>query len=133
MNNFRQNMEELALEIGGQFQEYDEHKSVVIVPVSENRFQTVVGLMVMDERYQKDIIRFSSKVCPYQMGMDLKSLLIENGSLCHAKFSIVNEFIKVEACFHLGNITREEMKDLILEVATVADAWEYKSTGLDVQ
>ncbi|CAN5568646.1 hypothetical protein BH23BAC1_BH23BAC1_45560 [soil metagenome] len=133
MNNFHQYMEELALEIGGQFQEYDEHKSVIIVPVSENRFQTVVGVMQLDERYQKEIIRFSSKVCPYQMGMDLKDLLKENGNLFHAKFSIINEFLKVEACFHFGNISRDEIKGLILEVATVADNWEYKITGLDVQ
>ena len=133
MNNFYQYMEELALELGGQFQEYDEHKSVIIVPVSENRFQTVVGELKSDERYQKETIRFSSKVCPYQMGMDLKDLLKENGVLCHSKFSIINEFLKVEACFHLGNISREEMKDLIMEVATVADSWEYKITGLDVQ
>jgi hypothetical protein len=133
MNNFRQTMEELALEIGGRFEEYDESQSVVTVPVSENRYQTVTGMMKMDNRYNKEIIRFSSKVCPYQMGMDLKSLLKVNGELCHAKFCIVNEFLKVEACFHLGNITKEEMKDLVLEVASVADTWEYKITGLDVQ
>ncbi len=130
--NFTEFMESFAEEIGGQFSEYDKTKSVIIVPVDEFRFQTVVGEMRHINHYDKTAIEYSSKVCSYQGDIDLKLLLEENTKFCHAKFSIVDGFVKVEASAFIDNATAELLKEIILEVAQMADEWEYKLTGMDV-
>ncbi|MDN5201389.1 hypothetical protein QQ008_08450 [Fulvivirgaceae bacterium BMA10] len=130
--NFTEFMEGFANEIGGQYSEYDNTKSVIIVPIDEFRFQTVVGYMRHIEYYNKTAIEYSSKVCPYSEDLDLKRLLEENTKFCHAKFSIVDDFVKVEASAFLDNSTDDLLKEIILEVAKMADTWEYKLTGMDV-
>ena len=34
---------DFAQEIGGQFSEYDKDKSILVVPLEQGRFQTVIG------------------------------------------------------------------------------------------
>ena len=120
--NFTEFMEGFADEIGGQFSEYDKTKSVIIVPVDEFRFQTVVGEMRHITHYDKTAIEYSSKVCSFQ----------EDTKFCHAKFSVSEGFIKVEASAFIDNATSDLLKEIIIEVAQMADEWEYKLTGMDV-
>ena len=125
-------MESLADEIGGQFSEYDKSKSVIIVPLDDNRFQAVLGVMKFNEKFSKMGVEFSSKVCPYADDIDCKQLVMENAKSCYAKFVIVDDFVKVEGSAFLENIKPEGLKQIIQEVAQMADEWEYKLTGLDV-
>jgi hypothetical protein len=126
-------MRSFADEIGGHFSEYDKTKSVIIVPLGENRYQTVVGVLKDTEKFNNRAgIEFSSKVCAHKPDMDLADLLRENSKFCHAKFVIEDEFIKVEAASFLDNVTAELLKEIILEVANTADEWEYRTTGMDV-
>ena len=60
--NFNEFMERFAEEIDGQFSEYDQTKSVIIVPLEENRFQAVLGVIKYNEKFEKTGIEFSSKV-----------------------------------------------------------------------
>jgi hypothetical protein len=55
--NFNAFMEDYASEIGGQFSEYDQTKSVIIVPLDENRFQAVLGVMKFNEKFNKNWYR----------------------------------------------------------------------------
>lgn len=130
--NFNEFMERYADEIGGQFSEYDKSKSVIIVPLEENRFQAVLGVIKKNEKFNKTGIEYSSKVCPFSDDIDCKQLVIENAKTCYAKFVIVDDFIKVEGSAFLETIREEGLKEIILEVAQLADEWELKLTGLDV-
>ncbi len=125
-------MEQFAEEIGGQFSEYDKSKSVIIVPLNENRFQAVLGVLKFNEQFKKTGLEFSSKVCPYSDDIDCKQLVVENAKTCYAKFVIVDDFIKVEGSTFLENARIDGLKEIIKEVAQLADEWELKLTGLDV-
>lgn len=130
--NFSQFMESLANEIGGQYSEYDKSKSVIIVPLPDNRYQAVVGVIKHNEKFDKTGIEFSSKVCTLNKDIDLKELLMENAKTCYAKFVILDDYVKVEGSTFLENINEGGLKEIIVEVANVADDWEYKLTGMDV-
>jgi hypothetical protein len=130
--NFNEFMDNFADEIGGQFSEYDQSKSVIIVPLEENRFQAVLGVMKYNEKFSKMGVEFSSKVCPFSDHIDCKQLVTENAKTCYAKFVIVDDFIKVEGSTFLDNVREDGLKEIIREVAQLADEWELKLTGLDV-
>lgn len=125
-------MQEYADEINGQYSEYDNKKSIIIVPLPDERYQTVLGHQKQSKRFDKAIIEFASKVCPYKEDIDVKQLLEENANLNHAKFVLVDEFIKVEASCFIDLATAELLKEIIQEVANVADEYEFKLTGEDV-
>lgn len=125
-------MKNFALRIGGQYDEYNENKSIIIIPLIDGRYQAVIGNILFHGKYQKTIIELSSKVADFRPGINLKSLLEENTKCCHAKFSIVDNIIKVEASAFLDNITEELIEEMIMEVANTADEWEFKITGIDV-
>lgn len=132
--NFSKFMEGFANEIGGQFSEYDKTKSIIVFPLGENRFQTVLGIIKPIGKNAKPGIIFSSKVCALSDAGNFNpmDLLKEQSDFLHAKFIEANDFIQVAACTVLENVTDRLLKDIITEVAHVADEWEYKLTGLDV-
>jgi hypothetical protein len=129
---FNEFMEGFANEIGGQFQEYDTNKSVIIIPLEGGRFQAVLGHMKYSEKYRKTGIEFTSKVCEFDKEVNPIELLEENSNFCHAKFVLVDGFVKVEASAFIDFITEELLKEIIVEVANTADEWEYRLTGQDV-
>ena len=129
---FNEFMRRLADEIGGQFSEYDTSKSVIIVPLQENRFQAVLGLVKYDEKFNKTGVVFSSKVCKETSDINLKELLLENAKTSAAKFVITDGYVKVEGSAFLENINENGLKEILIEVANKADEWELKLTGLDV-
>ncbi len=130
--NFSELMEKIAEDIGGQFSEYDKFKSVIIVPLQENRYQAVVGVLKHNEKLNKTRLEFSSKVCQLSESVDLKELLMENAKTCYARFVIVDDYVRVEGSAFLESVTESGIKEIIDEVANMADAWELKLTGLDV-
>ncbi|MEM7110117.1 MAG: hypothetical protein AAF519_17955 [Bacteroidota bacterium] len=125
-------MKEYADEIGGTYSEYDSATSIIIVPLPDERFQTVLGTVKLSQRYNRHLIEFSSKVCAYNSGIDLKELLIENTNLNHAKFAIADDFVQVEDSCFVETATEGLIKEIIQEVANVADEYEFKLTGVDV-
>ena len=125
-------MEKIANDIGGQFSEYDKSKSVIIVPIPDNRYQAVVAVVKFNETYNKTGIELSSKVCALKDDIDLKELLAENAKTCYAKFVIVDDYVKVEGSTFLENINENGVKEILIEVASKADEWEFKLTGMDV-
>ena len=130
--NFSELMEKIAEDIGGQFSEYDKYKSVIIVPLEENRDQAVVGVLKHSEKLNKTRLEFSSKVCQLSESVDLKELLMENAKTCYARFVIVDDYVRVEGSAFLESLTESGIKEIIDDVARMADAWELKLTGMDV-
>jgi hypothetical protein len=123
-------MEKLADEIDGQYSEYDINKSVVIVPLKHGRLQAVLG----SERNENGskIIQFTSKICVYTPEIDLKELLKNNINYFYSKFYIDDDFIRMVATVSMKDVNEEILKEMIMEVASAADEWEHKLTGLDV-
>lgn len=126
-------MRSFADEIGGHFSEYNKTQNVIIVPQGGNRYQAVVGVIKEDSKfYNKLGMEFTSTVCAFREDIDFAEMLRENAKYSYSKFVISDDFIKVEACIFLNQITSKLLKEVILEVASMADKWEFKTTGLDV-
>jgi len=130
--DFSELMEKIANDIGGQFSEYDKSKSVIIVPLEGNRYQAVVGVIKQSDKLSKTRLEFSSKVCQLTNSVDLKELLMENAKTCYARFVIVDDYVRVEGATFLETVNESGLKEIIEEVAKLADAWELKLTGMDV-
>ena len=128
-------MRMVSEELDGQFSEYDENTTVIVVPLGKGRFQAVQGKMqALDEQGTKTI-SFVSKVCPFYQHMDLVDFMEENKKMLFSRFVVDDTFIKVEASVFREFVSiqnKEYLKNAICEVAEVADKWEHKLTGLDV-
>ncbi len=125
-------MEKFAREINGQFSQYDQMKSVLIVPLWKGRFQTVVGVVKELEQFGRNAISLSSRICPLSPEINMEELLRKNSSLCYARFAIEDQTLKVQATALMDQITEAVLKEIIMEVAATADKWEYQLTGKDV-
>lgn len=121
-----------ADQIGGQYTDYDQSKSVIVVPLDRSRFQTVVASTQKSPVSGRDQAIFSSKVCEFRASMDLKSLLEQNGNFDYSKFILEDGFLKVEASCLANSTSEEQVREMIQEVAQLADHFEDKLTGLDI-
>ena len=126
--NFSSTMQSIADKVEGSFSEYDENIAVLIVPVDEHRFQTVYCYNEGPKGY-----RFISKVCEVEEGLPYKEMVEESSDLLYASFYIENNFLYVRATTFIGGDDEAGLKDLLVEVAQIADKWENKLTGADVQ
>ncbi len=133
--NLQAYMQSLAEGINGSFSEYDEHTSVVVVPLQDGRYQSVKGTLETLEDGHTQVFCFSSYVCSYHDNLNFRNFLSENQKLRYSKFSIDEEFVQVEASVFVEFLTEANQEYLIRairEIAEQADAWEQKLTGLDV-
>jgi len=73
--DFNDFMQKYAEEIDGQYSEYDDSKAVIIIPLKDNRFQSVVGHKTVLGENKREAIQFSSKVCQFRDDINLKELL----------------------------------------------------------
>ena len=126
--NFSSTMQSIADKVEGSFSEYDENIAVLIVPVDEHRFQTVYCYNEGVKGY-----RFISKVCETDDNLPYKEMVKESSDLLYASFYIENNFLYVRATTFIGGNEEEGLKELLVEVAQIADKWENKLTGADVQ
>ena len=125
-------VKQYADQIGGQFTDYDHTKSVIVVPLDASRFQTVLAISQKSPVSGKDQAIFTSKVCQYNTNIDLKMLLEQNGSFDYSKFVLEDGYLKVEASCLSSSTSEAQVKEMIQEVARLADHYEYKLTGEDV-
>lgn len=120
-------MKSYAEELNGNFSEYDDQRSVVVVPLDMNRNQAVVG-----EIDDENMVIISSKVCMADDRIRFKDLLAENHNTLYGKFTITNDFIKVESKAKAGEVSEPTLRATIQEVAKLADKWEMSLTGQDI-
>jgi hypothetical protein len=126
--NLNEFMKAYAEEIDGSYSEYDDERSVIIVPLKDDRFQTVIAEILPNEH----LINISSKVCSSDDNVNIRELLQENHEIPFCKFALSKEFLNVEANFNTDNIDQALLKKVILDVAHLADKWEFKITGKDI-
>ena len=125
-------VQQLADRIGGQFTDYDHTKSVIVVPTAGNRYQTVVAATQKSPVSGREQAIFTSKVCGFDSTLDLKILLEQNANFDYSKFILEDGYLKVEASCLADTATEDQVKEMIQEVAQLADHYELKLTGQDI-
>ncbi len=125
-------MKRYADEIRGQYIEYTQTLSVIIVPVAGNRFQTVMGTIKQSSLYNRKVIIFTSKVCPMNETIDFKMLLEQTAFFNYCRFMISENYLQVEAVSSLSGVYDEDIKEMLQEVANLADQYEMKISGTDI-
>jgi len=125
-------VKQYADQIGGQFTDYDHSKSVIVVPLDGSRFQTVLAITQKSPVSGRDQAIFTSKVCEFTTSIDLKSLMEQNGNFDYSKFVLEDGYLKVEASCLASSASEEQVREMIQEVAQLADHYEYKLTGVDI-
>jgi len=130
--NIMNYVQQYAEQIGGQFTDYDHSKSVVVVPLNGSRYQTVLAIRQTSAVSGRDQAIFTSKVCEYAPTIDLKNLLEQNANFDFSKFVLEEGYLKVEASCLTSSVSQEQIKEMIQEVAQLADHYEFKLTGKDI-
>lgn len=125
-------VQQFADQIGGQFTDYDHCKSVLVVPINGSRFQTVIALTQKSPVSGREQAMFTSKVCEFSSNLDLKALLEQNANFDFSKFVLEDGFLKVEASCLTDTASEDQLKEMIQEVAQLADHYELKLTGHDI-
>ena len=131
--DLRATMRRYAEEIGGDCNDYSPELIIIIVPVSGGRAQTVVSEVRQNDLYNRQLLTISSKVCPAANEMDYRSLLSQTSFLNYSRFVIIENYLQVQAVAAFEGITESAIKEMVQEVANVADQFEMKITGADVQ
>jgi hypothetical protein len=130
--NIMNYVQQYAEQIGGQYTDYDHSKSVVVIPITGSRFQTVLAITQTSAVSGRNQALFSSKVCEYTNSLDLKNLLEQNANFDYSKFVLEEGFLKVEASCLANTVSQDQIKEMIQEVAQLADHYELKLTGKDI-
>ena len=114
-------MKSYADEIGGQYTEYDSLRSIIIIPVSGGRFQTVLGTIKQNELYNRRLLTLNSKVCTLKPGIDFQMLLEQSAFFNYCRFIVQDNYLQVESVASLTAISEETIKEMVQEVANLAD------------
>lgn len=125
-------LKKYADQIGGQYSAYNDEQSILIVPVSGNRFQTVIATIKKNELYNRSLITLNSKVCDTNAGIDYRMLLEQTTYFNYCRFIIQENHLQIEAVAAVDGITEASVKEMVQEVANLADQYEMKLTGSDI-
>ena len=124
-------MKKLADDIDGRFVDYSTENTIITVPVDRNRTQSVTGYLI--DRNNLRVVEFMSKVCEVDSTqVDARAMLELNQELFYGKVVIHEGFLKIAATALFDHSTEDQIRDMILEVARVADELEHKLVGSDV-
>jgi hypothetical protein len=130
--NLLSTVKQHADQIGWQFTDYDHTKTVIVVSIDAHRFQTVLALTQKSKVSGREQAIFSSKVCEFSPAVDLRNLLEQSASFDYSKFIIEDNFLKIESSCLVDSVTPGQLKEMIQEVAQLADHYEFKLTGQDL-
>jgi hypothetical protein len=125
-------VQQYAENIGGQYTDYDHTKSVVVVPLEGSRYQTVLATKQKSAVSGRDQAVFSSKICEFKNGLNLEDLMKQNAHFDYSKFVLEDGYLKVEASCLASSANEAQLKEMLQEVAQLADHYELKLTGKDI-
>ncbi len=120
-----------TVSIGGHFLEYSDVRCVAIIPVPGGRTQTITCEEILNDLYSRRLLRFSSKICPAIAAHDYQMLLEQTAFFNYCRFAIRDGFIEVEALADPATGDPLIWKEMITEVANLADQFELKLAGND--
>lgn len=130
--NLFQIIQDYSEQIGGTYTKYDDEKCIIIVPLKDNRFQTVICVTGTSKVSGKPRLYFSSKVTNSADNIDTKELMSQNKNFDYSRFIIDDNQLKVEASCLADSATADEIKFMVQEVAQLADQYEFRLTGKDI-
>jgi len=123
-------LEDYANEIGGKVIPYTDNQSIVIMPTKHGRFQRVLAWTRKAGKHS--FLEFDSKVSEFNSTIDMQKCLTEAAGFTFCRIIIKEGFLQVASSVFLDEATAELVKDMVREVAEVADDLEYQITGQDV-
>lgn len=130
--DFRSFSLKFANKIGGKYEEYDDNHSIFVVPLPDDRFQTVIAKLSYFGKYDCNIVQITSKVCESTENIDYPKILEASKDFIHTNFIVEDGFLKVDSSVFLDHSDEKLISEAILEVAYTADEWEFKITGKDI-
>ena len=131
--NFKNFAKSYATEIDGEFRDYDDNQSVIVIKIPNERFQAVQGNVFKHEEYNdREVIQLKTKVCTVDQSIDFSDVLGSSREHIHSKFIIEDGFLKLESSAFMDSINEERIKEMIQEIGVLADKWEFKITGKDI-
>lgn len=130
--DFKSFSQNFADKIDCKYNDYDDSHSIFVIPIKYDRFQTVIARVVKLEKYNYDVVQITSKVCETTESIDYPSILEASSDFALANFIVEGGFLKVDASILLNEANVELLGDSIVELANLADEWEFKITGKDI-
>ena len=130
--DFKKFCKKYAKEIDGEFRDYDDTQSIIIVPLPDGRFQTVTGHVTHNDEYDREVVQLKTKVCHLSENIPYNEILSESASYPYSKFIVEDGFLKVESIAFLINLKESMIKEMFMEIANHADDWEFRITGQDI-
>jgi hypothetical protein len=130
--NFATVLEKYADQIGGTFTSYDSEKCIIVVPLKDSRYQTVLAATEKSKVSGKQRLYFSSKISELTDKVNLRDLLTQSALFDYSKFILQDGDLKVEASCLADSVTDDEIRYMVQEVAQLADQYELRLTGQDV-
>jgi hypothetical protein len=125
-------MSQIAEQINGQCTVYDPQLVIIVVPVSGGRYQTVLGSISVNELYGRQMYNIRSKVCPVQPDANYTHLLEQSAHFYYSRFVISEGYLQVEAVAEAASVSVDAVREMVMEVANLADQFELKLTGADI-
>ncbi|MCP4460532.1 MAG: hypothetical protein GY816_21295 [Cytophagales bacterium] len=131
--NFKKFAQKYADEINGEFRDYDENQSVIVIRLEGDRFQAVQGNVYNHEKYGgREVVQLKTKVCTAAESINFSEVLASSTDNIHSKFIIEDGFLKIEASAFMDSISDSRIKEMLQEIGNLADEWELKITGKDI-
>jgi len=125
-------MAQIAEQVNGQYTMYDPDHAIIVVPVAGSRFQTVLGAVRMNDLYNLRLYNISSNVCALQADIQFAMLLEQSAHFYCSRFVITDGYLVVEAVAEADSVSPDALREMIMEVANLADQYEMKITGADI-
>ncbi|MDX2190741.1 MAG: hypothetical protein SFY32_12840 [Bacteroidota bacterium] len=124
-------LENYANEVGGKVIPYTDNQSIIIMPTKHGRFQRVLGWSRISKSRNIKFLEFDSKVCEWNDSIDMKKYLNEAGAFTFCRLIIKEGFLQVASSVIVEHATDDLVKDMVKEVAEIADELEFQITGKD--
>lgn len=122
-------LEDFANEVGGKVIPYTDSQSIIIMPTKHGRFQRVLGWSRISKSKKVKFLEFDSKVCEWNASIDMAKYLEEASGHTFSRLIIKEGFLQVASSVIVEHATADLIRDMVKEVAEVADDLEFEITG----
>jgi hypothetical protein len=123
-------LNDYANEVGGKIIPYTDSQSIIIMPTKHGRFQRVLGWTRISKNHK--FLEFDSKVTEYTPNIDFQKYLSEAANFTFCRLIVKEGFLQVASSVFVDEATPELIKDMVREVAEIADDLENQITGEDL-
>jgi|GEM_PF-3065293 len=120
---------QLSNTLNGRFVEYTNDKGIILIPTEGNNFQIVISQLI--EKNGAMLLELFSKVGELSADRDNHQVILTiNQDLFHSRIMIKEYQLIVTAEVLLQNCTEELLREVILEVSTIAYHLDHQEVSL---